>query len=92
MKQLQSNGRYFIALTAIEYVAMPVDVSDGSGLVAVLTAPQDTIYPNSPSLMVFEDGSLYSQEGKLPITTSDLNFTGAYHDWQTNRRAKFRTS
>lgn len=65
---------------------MQVSVSDGSGLTHILTAPQDTTYSNSPSLMVFEDGSIYSTEGKLSITTADLNFTGAYHDWQTETR------
>jgi hypothetical protein len=37
---------------------------------------------------VLKDGTIYSEEGKLAITTADLDFTGAYHDWQTQTRTK----
>jgi hypothetical protein len=85
---LRNQGRYFIAISGIEYVAMPISVMDDPRITHMLMPPSDTTYPNSPVLMVLKDSTIYSEEGKLAITTADLDFTGAYHDWQTQTRTK----
>lgn len=82
MKQLIANGRYFVPLTGIEYVAMPC--TELQGVAFVLTPPPDTAYPHSTPILVGIDGVLRTSTGTLPITIDELNYAGRVYDWQTS--------
>lgn len=83
MKQLRHRGRYHVALSGYEYVVM--NTANPSLYGYVLFAPQDTAYPHAPNLIVNNKGDIYSNEGKLAITSDDLNFSGRYHDFTTGK-------
>lgn len=82
MKQLIANGRYWILLSGIEYVAVPCH--ELQGVTHILTPPPDTTYPNSTPILVGTDGKLRTSQHTLPITVDDLNYGGRVHDWLTN--------
>jgi hypothetical protein len=88
-RELIPGGRYWIPLTAYEFVCMPYSGTN-EGIRYVLTPPHDCTYPDAPSIVVLVDGTLHTGKGTLAYTIDDLNYGGSVYDWATRTTRVFQ--